>query len=185
MKELTLNVAQAATSQKVTGAPAPQPVEKETRILDVNEAKLAGARLDHGIESGGDCSAIGAFDAKLHAYGHQGTVRFSAGGCLLAGGKATPQAFLDFRLKNGWVVKDYISLYNRQEGGEWTLLTPPAKGSNNPYMKAHIWANPSRVLLVLQVTQGTQGHEPYAEDVARLPELSLFSNARNKILYRT
>ena len=160
VKELTLNVAQVSAA---TQASSP-PVEKERKILDVSEAKLAGARFDHGIESGGDCRSIGAFDPKTEYAQPQGTVTFKAGNCLLTGGKATPQAFLDFTLKNGWVVKDYRPVYNNvQYNGECKLLTPPAIGSNNPYMKAHVWVNATgNVALTLQVTiEGPKGTNPY------------------------
>ena len=149
VKELTLNVS---------------PVEKETKILDVNEAVLAGARLDHGIESGGSCDYLGAFDSKPMTFGawSQSTVMFAAYNCVV-GAKATPQAFLNFRLKNGWVVKDYRAMYKEQGNGGFSLLTPPVIGSNNPYMKAHVWANPlGKVLLVLHVTiEGPKGTNPY------------------------
>ena len=148
-----------------TATPAPNNavrVEMETQVLDVDKAKLAGARFNQGVESSSACRFLGVFNSKT-AVGNwpNSSVGFVAE--CIAGGRATPEAFVDFRLKNGWVVKEYMEIRSVQSNGDWTLLTPPRLGSNVPYMKAHLWASAlGEARLILKVViQGPRGTNPY------------------------
>jgi hypothetical protein len=107
-----------------------------TQVLDINRAKSAGANFLNNISSGVFCEEIGVF---ANAAGAQpNTIIFHALCVSSPGASATPEAFLSFKLKNGWKVKSYNILFDKRQAGEWKFLSPPQIGTDNPYVKVQL-----------------------------------------------
>jgi hypothetical protein len=106
------------------------------------------------------------------------------------GGRANPEVFQNFRLVNGWTVSSFETKFNANptppgvwfdtlndakssfacSGLDWArsnddfaLNTPPTIGSDNPFMKAHLWAEPGCYLAahVKVFIRGPSGTDPY------------------------
>ena len=157
---LPLTIAQVSASTQ--GAAPGQPVTKVTQILDYQKAKLAGAQFAHNEEAVAACTYLGQFDSKVQ-FGNwpDGTVSFGAV-CALLGGRATPEAFKNFRLKNGWRIKSVEPLKETKNNGDWQWVTGPPTG-DNPYMQVRVWANSlgEGSIILKVVIEGPEGSDPY------------------------
>ncbi len=165
----------------------------ETQELDYQQAARSGAGFRDGREGLGTCAKLGQGDAKrweTYGVGLAGVVFVAH--CpylgsffvwsLSTGGKADPEAFQDFQLRNDWTVKSFDlkfltasgpgpgvlrdSLAEAQAsygGGESFEFTPPQIGSNNPFLKGHLGVGPDSFLLVYVkvLIQGPRGTSPY------------------------
>ena len=144
------------TAPKVAAPPAPKLV---TQLLSYSASKAAGAQFNHGVDGATTCLYLGQFD------GESTTVKFWAE-CAASptGGRASPEAFMNFRLKNGWKIKS-VDTDPHMVNGDWQWLSKPEEGSrsDNPYMKMRIWANAVGYALVyVKVTiEGPEGTDPY------------------------
>jgi hypothetical protein len=162
------------TIPQVSGEQAPpgsQPPQLATQVLDYEKAKRAGAQFSHGVEgSQGACIDVGQFDARFSTF-MQGRsipagVLFSID-CLVilapTGARATPEAFMGFRLKNGWTVKEFGFGEILREAGDWQWRKTPSKGTDDPSMRMHIWANVGgRIGVPVKVIiEGPAGTDPY------------------------
>lgn len=153
----------------VSGQQAPPPgaaPQLETQALDYQKAKNAGAQFSNGVEGAqGGCLDVGQFNSVSWVNDHTAGVVFMADCTLIPNGvRATPEAFTGFRLKNGWKVKDY-SIGENVHGGnsDWQWRQAPAKGTDDPSMKMHIWASANgKVKVQAKVTiEGPAGTNPY------------------------
>ncbi|HQQ77902.1 MAG TPA: hypothetical protein PLB01_11140 [Thermoanaerobaculia bacterium] len=162
-KRLRLAVPQISGQQ--AAAPGSQP-QLETQALDYQRAKNAGAQFSNGIEgSQGGCVTVGQLNSVNWVVDHSPGVVFIADCSLVPNGvRATPEAFTGFRLKNGWRVKDY-SIGENIHGGnaDWQWRQVPAKGTDDPSMKMHVWASANgRAKVHVKVTiEGPAGTNPY------------------------
>lgn len=122
-----------------------------------------------GVVFVADCPSYGSFFGAL----------------IGSGGRANPAAFGNFRLKNGWKVDSIQQNFriNREDandvhgtldeafssagGGnrdmDFAFTTPPAIGSDNPFMQAHVWANVGGFLVAYTkiIIKGPNGTDPY------------------------
>jgi len=161
VKELTVAVAPAATSQKATDAPAPKLVQQ---VLNYQKAKAAGARFSHGIDSGSLCNDLGQVVSSRPDM----SVVFWAR-CGGPGGRATPEAFTGFQLKNGWKIFSVLEPVESQKAGssDWQWIQRPSEGSSETSMKMRVWADPNSVITVQVkvVIAGPEGTDPYVASV--------------------
>jgi hypothetical protein len=161
--------------------PPPVPPRLVTQDLRYSFAQANGANFSNNIDGNAFCIHIGVGDWEDTQWAFPSTnlkrgVLFQAD-CQVSGGKANPEAFKDFYLKNGWYVKSVGEPeIIRQSSTRWTprgnvetsgfeLTTRPVIGSNNPYMKAHIWADPGAFIGVgVRVTiEGPEETDPYRD----------------------
>ncbi len=117
------------------------------------------------------CGRIGQFHPDEKWYLGQapevstsGAVNFVAI-CLSSGGKANPEAFRDFTLKNGWKVKQVTVTEGAVIGmtSGWRWIVKPSEGSDNPGMQMHVWADLGgrRIVPVWVHIEGPEGTSPY------------------------
>jgi hypothetical protein len=167
-----------------------------TQDLDYQMAGRSGATFVDGAPLPGTCARLGQGDAKralTYGMGQPGVLFVadcpSYGSFLFqllgTGGKADPEAFRGFTLKNGWKVDSvtlqfrtnrenpndlHATLEEAQSGEEGSqkvegfhLSTPPVVGSDNPFTGAHIWVIVGGFLAVYQrvVIKGPAGTDPY------------------------
>jgi hypothetical protein len=109
---------------------------------------------------------------------------------LSTGGSADPEAYKGFRLKNGWRVHSITLRFstNKEDPTDWhntleeaqsaserrnqtqgfQLTSPPAVGTNEPVMKAHIAVKPGGYLKVYVrvVIVGISGTDPYGDSLS-------------------
>jgi hypothetical protein len=162
-KRLRLTIPQASGQQAPPPGAAPQ---LETQALDYQKAKNAGAQFSNGIEGQqGGCVKVGQLNSVSWVNDHTAGVVFIADCSLVANGvRATPEAFTGFRLKNGWKVRDY-SIGENIHGGnaDWQWRQVPAKGTDDPSMRMHVWASANgRAMVHVKVTiEGPAGTNPY------------------------
>jgi hypothetical protein len=155
-----------------------------TQDLDFQKAKNAGAQFTVDIRRNEQCRQIGVGDWLDDTWGrgqwtngrHPGVV-FGVD-CGTRQGEAFVDAFANFRLRNGWVVKavrkdDWII-----GDARFDLDAGPATGSCAPLIKAHIRSygistrgdlrSPTASLRVaFQITiEGPDGTDPYSGGVA-------------------
>jgi hypothetical protein len=167
---LKLTIPQASGQQAPPPGSAPP---LATQDLDYERAKQAGAQFAHGVEgSQGICVNVGQFNANLSgwvvAHSIPAGVVFSmdcapGGLAVPTGAKATPSAFRNFRLKNGWKVKEFSFGDVLREAADWQWRKTPSKGTDDPSMEMHIWANPGgRLAVPIRVSiEGPAGTNPY------------------------
>ena len=144
----------------------------QTKALDYDDAANAGAQFADNRHSNplGTCSKLGQFNAEntqMLLNGRTGVVFTADCSGGVAGGRADPEVFKNFTLKNGWTVKSVEpnienNIKNTGKGGFNTVVTPSV-GSNNPYTKYHVWADNGYYVYVRMVItiQGPAGTNPY------------------------
>lgn len=172
------NEAQRADNQKTIGvapaaaSPTPAPPVLVTQELDYAKALLNGAEFRHNKHSSG-CTKLGVGDWLDTSWspreGRKTGVLFQAN--CLAGGAADPEAYANFRLKNGWRVKSVeppetvrrSTVRGRFGATRFEMRVTPVAGSDNPYMQAHIGGGPGsfRSVGVRVIIEGPQGTDPY------------------------
>lgn len=162
-KRLKLTIPQASGQQAPPPGSAPP---TETKLLEYQAAKAAGAQFSNGLEgTQGACVDVGQFDSKPMVESHTPTVVFMADCRIVPNGvRATPEAFTGFRLKNGWKVKDFAVVQDfHGASSDWQWRKTPSKGTDDPSMKMHVYAGPNVYVKVhVQVTiEGPAGTNPY------------------------
>jgi len=172
-KDFPVNVPQMSADAAAPPGTAPP---LTTLLLDFEKAKEAGAQFSHNVESGGPCPEIGVFDVNSSASAGIGLddSRKPASGVLFSivcqfiapspvGARATPEAFTNFRLKNGWKVKDYDIVDQKKFNGDWQWRQTPQKGTADPSMRMHLWVNPggNAIAVVRIIIEGPVGTDPY------------------------
>ncbi len=160
------NDAELANNQKSIGdyPPTPPPV-LVTQELDFAKAQANGARFKDNVESNTGCFRLGVDDWSTAAFVERKSGVIFISNCV-GGGKASPEAYLDFRLKNGWRIKSVDEDPQPQRGNNgFTLTWKPQVGSDNPYMHAHIWSGfLSNINVGVRITiEGPAGTDPYVE----------------------
>ncbi len=162
---IELTIPQVSRDQS---APPGSTPPKETQLLDYDKAKRSGAQFPSGIEGNTPCRPVGVFDQKQ--YPDYSLNRPPLGilfvvDCKLVpfGGRATPEAFAGYRLKNGWKVKSFDVVATNPNAGNWEWRKTPAKGSDDPSMSMHVWADGGGWVLALVKVEieGPAGTNPY------------------------
>ena len=161
-------------SSDAVGDNSGQPAQLETQVLNYQKAKAVGAQFSDGIEGTTTCGPIGQYDPAVWIYPDQTdkTIAFViACVAFLGGGKADPEAFKNFTLKNGWRIKSIDQptvVYDDQNilligHGNWQWVIPPRRGSDNPYMQMHLVATYNQVVSVFVkvIIEGPAGTDPY------------------------
>lgn len=140
-----------------------------TQVLDYQKAKLAGATFVSGSDNplpgvSGQCDWNNC-DVTSAQQAQPGVFFFAYMSSTLMGSKATPEAYGNFSLKNGWQIKEISLVEILKTSGDWQWVSgPPSIGSTNPYVKIHIWAEPAVgfVRLGLRIViEGPDGTDPY------------------------
>jgi hypothetical protein len=164
------------TIPQVSGQQAPPPGStppKETQLLDYQKAKRNGAQFADGVEGPTNCNHRTQLDVngpdEAAMCGNfprpPAGVQFQMGcGAYLTGGRATPEAFTNFRLRNGWRVKSYELVgVVKSNGADWQWRKTPGVGTDDPSMTMHVWANVrEQVCNTVKVTiEGPAGTNPY------------------------
>lgn len=172
------NEAERTNNQKTIGAtpaassPTPPPPVLVTQELDYSKAHLNGAVFKHNKRSSG-CTRLGVGDWLDPGWsprqGRKPGVLFQAN--CLAGGAADPEAYANFRLKNGWVVRSVeppetvrqSTARGRFGTTNFEMRVTPVVGSDNPYMRAHIGGGRGsyRSVGVRVIIEGPEGTDPY------------------------
>ncbi|HUP93074.1 MAG TPA: CARDB domain-containing protein [Solimonas sp.] len=162
-RQIAVSVAQTSTKPTTTTT-ATQVLE--TKILDGNLAKNAGARSNSIIDGGSTpCSLENFFSASQDGIYPPGWIYGINCVALPAGGRVAHESYINFTLKNGWKIKGFSivqqSVYG--VGANWQWAQVPTIGSTNPYMKMSVWANSgANVRVDVQVTiEGPAGTNPY------------------------
>jgi hypothetical protein len=167
---LKLTIPQASRDQAPPPGSTPP---KETQLLDYQKAKLNGAQFADGFEGPTNCSNRAQLDVNgPDQFAQCGEfprppagVQFQMGcGAALTGGRATPEAFTNFHLKNGWRVKSYeVVGVVKSNGADWQWRKTPSVGTDDPSMTMHVWANVrEQVCNTVKVTiEGPAGTNPY------------------------
>jgi hypothetical protein len=145
---LAVSLVLGAAAASLAGRP---PLEE--REIVWQEAELGGASFPEPFLA----------DASAGCRATTGVAR--SGGVLVSlfcpgalGTKSTHPAYANFRLKNGWTVKDtrVVVVGSRKAGFD---LEKPAQGSDRPFVKGNLWAGPGgEVLIELYVkVEGPKG----------------------------
>ncbi len=164
-KDFPVNVPQMSAD---TAAPAGSTPQVEVRSLEHMKAKSAGANFTNtspqptpcGINNFGGQNPqanISSADTVRILVDCQGSV---------FGGRGDFDLYSNFRLKNGWKIVRVDPMNIQQRGGptDWRYdSTLPGAGSDNPYMRFHLWAEHGALMGVeIKVTiQGPTGTDPY------------------------
>lgn len=163
-KRLKLTIPQASGQQAAAPGSAPA---MEKKFLDYDLAKNAGAQFANSVEGPeGLCTGrVGQFGGAAVNDQWKG-VLFKAD-CTQSpnGVRATPEAFMGFRLKNGWKVKEYaiFAVEKSRRGADWQWRQTPSKGTDNPSMRMHVFAqaNTEVKVRVRVEIEGPAGTNPY------------------------
>jgi hypothetical protein len=158
-KDFPVNVPQMSAD---TAAPAGSTPQIETRVLDQSRARQAGANFAQGAEGLTSCGHD--FAGSMEGIPQSGAIMLDCRN-QPSGGRANYELFGNFRLKNGWKVvrAEASKIYKTGEGDlRWDSEMPSA-GSDNPFVKIHLWANPGGYIgVTYKVTiQGPTGTDPY------------------------
>ncbi|MCM3876142.1 MAG: hypothetical protein NEA02_06950, partial [Thermoanaerobaculia bacterium] len=159
-KRLRLTIPQVSGQQ---AAPPGSSPPLETRLLEYGRAKNAGAQFSDGVDGFKGLCDVGQGDPSRLG-DHSPGVWFRANCDTLANGaRATPEAFIGFRLKNGWRVKNFEISSGKAGNADWQWRQTPTKGSDDPYMRMHVFTSPfGRVWAQVKVTiEGPAGTDPY------------------------
>jgi hypothetical protein len=181
--------------QGVNTSPAITPIVD--RELDYVKALNAGSGFPQGVSEGiNTCTRLGVDDAQgshPYVFGQPGVVFIAdcpgLPNALTQGGRANPEAYKNFELKNGWKVKS-ISLKfstNREDPTDWhqtlaqaqsaqerrdhhhnfSLDAAPAVGSTAPFLKAHLGVVGGAFLKVYVkiIIEGPANADPYGDAV--------------------
>lgn len=158
-KRLKLTIPQASGQQASPPGSAPP---KETQLLDYEKAKQAGAQFGASLDpsSASPASTL----CLVNQMGvPAGGVQFSLI-CTYTGGRSTPEAWMNFRLKNDWKVKSFEVVNKTKFGSvDWQWIKTPSVGSDDPSSKVHLWADPlGQLIVIVKVTiEGPAGTNPY------------------------
>lgn len=157
-----------------------------TQELDYRKARLNGAVFPDNIESRQGCTRIGVNDWQDRSWspaaGRKDGVLFRI--LCVGGGVASPEAYKDFRLKNGWRVKsvDSPSFVSNGRGTGFRVTFPPSLdalvGTDNPYIHAHIFGGAAGDIAVgIRIfIEGPEGTDPYVDGSACKSGCSLSSS---------
>jgi hypothetical protein len=124
------------------GTPAaPAPVVEE-REISWQEAQQAGATLPEPevADASAGCRAT-------TGVARSGGVLFSLRCPGSLGTKSSHPAYVGFRLKNGWKVKDTRVVVTGSSKAGFDL-EKPAPGSDQPFLKGKLWAGPGGEVLI-------------------------------------
>lgn len=149
----------------------PSPV---TQDLDYQRAAEAGAEFLHNIESQySTCFRLGVGNWEDTSWAPE-SWQFEGGrrkGVLFMAdcpatvqvGRASPEAYKNFRLKNGWKVKSVERSEPWSLGWNEFSLEGPAIGTDSPYMRAHVAAAATSTIRVgvRVIIEGPAGTDPY------------------------
>lgn len=146
--------------------------------LDPARARAAGAVFSHNVDGQAFCNRLGVGDWQDRSWDSwEGTPR--ATGVLFmadctatpafpvvlpnSGGKADPEAYKDFTLKNGWVIRSAELVNVDRLNADFRWISPPKIGTSDPYIKAHLAADPGEMIKrgVRIVIEGPAGTNPY------------------------
>ncbi len=158
-RDLALNVPQVSAQKQGSG----EAQQIEVRVLDQSLAHQTGANFAQAAE--GLTSCRHDFAGSMAGVPQSGAVMLDCRDSIPSGGRANYELFGNFHLKNGWtVVRAEASKITKTGEADlrWDSELPSA-GSNNPFVKIHLWANSGGFILVTyKVTiQGPRGTEPY------------------------
>lgn len=145
--------------------PAPPPVQLETRELDGDLAKNAGARINYNIHGQTPCLVHAKWINQGSGSRDRGMLLGIDCSSKPFGGRASPEVYLNFSLKSGWKIKsvNIVDQAPSDNNSGWQWANKPAVGSNNPYSKMSVHANANgRTYVVVQVMiEGPAGTDPY------------------------
>jgi hypothetical protein len=164
-RDFALNVPQVSAD---TSAPPGSTPQIEVRVLEHMKAKAAGANFTKTSPQPTPCGIENFGGQNPFANVSSGdTVRLYVDcGYSAFGGRGDFDLYSNFRLKNGWRIVRVDPVNIQQRGGQtdWRYDSAlPAAGSDNPYMRFHLWAeNGAFVDVQIKVTiQGPTGTDPY------------------------
>jgi hypothetical protein len=141
MTRLLLSAPVLAALFRGAAAAPPSPALEQREIV-WQEAQEAGATLPE--PSVADLSAACRATTGV---ARSGGVLFSLRCPGLLGTKSTHPAYVGFRLKNGWKVKDtHVVVTGASKAG--FELEKPAPGSDQPFLKGKLWAGPGGEVLI-------------------------------------
>ena len=151
---------QRSDNKKELNVQAAQPA---TAWVGYLKAKGAGAEFNNNVVSG-VCPQLGV-GSETQLHGDDVDVLFRAS-CFGSptGGHAQPEAFRNFKLKNGWKVKQAIGeVIQKELRAGWTWMIQPAAGSDDPFTKVDISANPNATIVVHLhiIIEGPENTNPY------------------------
>jgi hypothetical protein len=150
------------TIPQALGQQAPAAPQKETQLLDYDKAKRAGAQFGASLEPSSSSPASTLCIVQQQQAPGVG-VSFSLQ-CTYTGGRSNPEAYVNFRLKNGWKVKSYDVLNVTKFGSaDWQWTRTPVIGSDDASSKVHLWADPlGQLFLSVKIEiEGPAGTNPY------------------------
>jgi hypothetical protein len=130
--------------------------------LDPRRAERAGAhfavRLDDSLNSG--CSSSGLVIAPGGPAGATLSLRVR---CVPPGGRILLEAFSEFRLQNGWKIKEISEKVTLAEpAARWHWIRRPEKGSDDPWMQLEIESLGAEGEVAISVLiEGPEHREPY------------------------
>jgi hypothetical protein len=163
-RRLKMSIPQVSGQQAAAPGSAPA---LDTQFLDYDLAKNAGAQFANGIDGAAGLCAnrTGQFGGASVNDQWKG-VAFRADCDQSPNGvRATPEAFTGFRLKNGWKVKEFaiFGVEKSRHGADWQWRQTPAKGTDDPSMRMHVFAEPNthvKVRVKVEI-EGPTGTNPY------------------------
>ncbi len=158
------------------------PADPDIQVLSYARARAAGANFTQNPLSAGTCPFLGQKDGASVGWAeavHEG-VTFMAD-CVPqqvlpvipppTGGRVDATAYEDFRLKNGWRIKEVHVTFPSEPHVDFMddsnkvfrWLRQPQVGSDDPSMSVHLAVNPALALTVnVEVLiEGPAGRDPY------------------------
>ncbi|MBL8960766.1 MAG: hypothetical protein JNJ98_13005 [Gemmatimonadetes bacterium] len=160
-----------ANNARTTGTVTPE----EVRLLTFGEAAAAGAQFASNVQGPTTCRAVGVFDASDPRFlGSQGRGRpLFIADCttppqsppVVTGAKATPVAFANLTLRNGWTIRGVRVLSRGQDGTRLVgnaggnPVTLPSAGGSSAKTEFSLFADRAAVFeALLEVTIGGPAH---------------------------
>jgi hypothetical protein len=149
---------------------------RAVRFLDYRAAKEAGATFHHNIEQSTgpyhrlgvgdwlDATWTGQWDDPKPGVVFQAYEAFGS----VNGLKANPEAYKNFRLKNGWTIRSVTRQNWRTGRTGFRFHQSPVIGSDAPYMHAHVHTETDglptndyiKVGIAIMI-EGPRGRDPY------------------------
>lgn len=157
-KRLKLTIPQASGQQGSAGG-VPQ---KETQLLNYDKAKRAGAQFGASLDPSSSSRASTLCIVQQGQDSGVGVLFML--NCTYTGGRSTPEAYVNFRLKNGWKVKSFdVVNVTKVASADWQWTKTPSIGSDDPSSKVHLWADPlGQIILSVKIEiEGPAGTNPY------------------------